>query len=249
MSEQRPQLDQAKVDSAHRQVDRLFGALDWEALAEIYCDEGGDAFWAVRRGPARRQGIAWGLGAARWLKPGGASFWVGPGVAELGPLVCEVLVLDRRVRAVNRRQRECEVLDAALSKVGLADRLRFEPGDAAEAARAATATFDHLGLVSVLTDPETFPELSGVGYGRIHPVHIDPERLVRERDAARALAAACLGVLRVPGTVTTSVEEVAWVMEWAERRGGLAIDASEEVFESAVVGDPVGFLAVKEISA
>jgi hypothetical protein len=244
-----PAPDAALLDRAHKTVDRLFGQLDWKVLGDVYCEEGGDAFWAVHRGPARRAGIAWGRAATERLTPGGRSLWIGAGVAELAALVFEVVVRDRTVVASNLRAAECEVLDAALAAVGLGDRLRVRPvaGGRDVLTEAGIEAVDHLGMVSVLTDPERFPQLAGVTYGRIAPVLLDLERFADERELARREVAEWLGCLTVPGIVTTSVEEVSWILDAARERW--RVDADEEVFESEVVGDPVGFLYLQSAVA
>ena len=42
-----------------RVLRHLFRALDWRALGDVYCDEGGEAFWAEHRGKALRLGLRW----------------------------------------------------------------------------------------------------------------------------------------------------------------------------------------------
>lgn len=238
--------DKALLDTAHKTVDRLFGQLDWGVLADVYCDEGGEAYWAVHRGPARRSGVELGRAAVERLAPGGTSLWVGAGVAEIGVLVFEAIVRERQVVACNLRGAECEVLNHALRAVGLADRLTVDAVDATTeaAAVAEDRSIDHLGMISVLTDPERFPQLAGVTYGRTHPLFVDTEALVDERERAKGEARAWLGALSLPAVVTTSVEEVAWVMDWAGER--VRVDADDDTVESAVVGDPVGFLYLQE---
>jgi UDP-N-acetylmuramate-alanine ligase len=49
--------------------------------------------------------------------------------------------------------------------------------------------------------------------------------------------------LQRPGIVTTTAEEVAWFLEQA-RAAGATVDASEDLVETAIVGDPVGFLTI-----
>jgi hypothetical protein len=41
--------------------------------------------------------------------------------------------------------------------------------------------------------------------------------------------------------ITTSVEEVSWFLAWADHVGA-TIEAHEETVETAIVGDPLGFL-------
>jgi hypothetical protein len=140
------------------------------------------------------------------------------------------------------RQRECEVLNAGL-KAGAPDLpLRFLAEDARTA--ASGRTFGHLGCISVFTDPETWPLLSDVAYGRIAPVQIDVERFVEEREEARQLAAGLFARLARPAVVTTTAEEVAWFLEPAAA-AGTTVDASDDLVETAVVGDPVGFLTIR----
>ena len=144
--------------------------------------------------------------------------------------------------ATNLREVECNVLNDAFGQAGVGDRLRIESVDATT--KVEDGNYDHIGMVSVLTDPETFPQLSGVSYGRLHPVFVDVEAFAAERERARGLAASCLSGLSVPGLITTTFEEVAWVMEWAEKRGDLEVQADERSVDSEIVGDPIGFLAV-----
>jgi hypothetical protein len=49
--------------------------------------------------------------------------------------------------------------------------------------------------------------------------------------------------LRRPGWITTSAEEVAWFLEQAEAVGA-RYEADDDLLETAVVGDPVGFVRV-----
>lgn len=221
---------------------RVLAALDWQALGEIYFHWGGEQFWRDKL-PAV---VTLGERLSRRLLPQlprlGTSLWVGAGVAELPVLLAEVMLHERTVVAANLRQRECEVLNAGLAAAAADVPLRFVAADARSV--APDATFDHLGCISVFTDPETWPMLSDVAYGRIAPVQIDVERFVAEREQARALAQGLFARLRRPGLITTTAEEVAWFLEQAAAHGA-AIEAGEDLVETAVVGDPVGFLAVR----
>src|SRR5206468_5475667 len=152
-------------------------------------------------------------------------------------LLAERCVRGRSVRAVNRSTRECELLAAGLRGAGLTGQLRIEAVDAAAAAGAAD--YDHLGCVSLFTDPGSWPLLSGVTYGRIAPCQLDVDAFARERTAARALAAALFAGLRRPGWITTTAEEVAWFLEPAAA-AGIAAQADSELLPTAVVGDPIG---------
>jgi hypothetical protein len=177
----------------------------------------------------------------RRLPSGGASLWVGAGVAELPVLLAETMLHGRTVVAANLREAECALLNAGLQAAAPEVALRYVAADAAVVAPGTP--FDHLGCISVFTDPERWPMLSGVAYGRIAPVQVDVERFVAERDEARAVAQGLFARLQRPGLVTTSAEEVAWFLETAAAVGA-TIDAADDLVETAVVGDPVGFLTV-----
>ena len=221
-------------------LEALFTALDYDRLGPIYCDEGGAAFWEAHREPALRLGIEWARALASRLTHG-TSLYVGAGVAELPALVVEVVDLERTVRVCTLNGEECDVLNEALRESGLRDRIAFECRDAAEI--AATISFDHLSLVSVLNDPKLFPIVSGLSYGRLAPVSLDVPQFEAERERLRGLAGALLEALRRPGLVTTTFEEVSWLLDAASTLG-LTIEAEDDAIETAIVGDPIGFLRV-----
>ncbi|MBX3462238.1 MAG: hypothetical protein KF830_03635 [Planctomycetes bacterium] len=228
-----------RVAQAARDV---FERLDWGALGEVYCDFGGERFWRERRADVVTLGRELGKRLLHRVPRGGASLWVGAGLGELPVLLGEVLLHGRTVVAANLRARECELLNAALRSALPDVALAYVAEDARTAGGAGA--FDHVGCISVFTDPETWPVLSDFAYGRVPPVRLDVERFVAERAAARALAAGLFARLRRPGLVTTTAEEVAWFLEPAAAVGA-AIDAEAELVPTAVVGDPVGFLAVR----
>lgn len=220
---------------------RVFEAADWRALGEVYFHEDGERHWADRRKLVVELGVQLARRLALQVPRGGASLWVGAGVAELPVLLAEATVLGREVLAANLIQGECDLLNAALAASAPGVPLRYEVGAAEEL--AGDRSFDHLGCISVFTDPERWPCLSGVSYGRLPPVQLDVDAFVAERDAARALTASVFDRLARPGCITTSAEEVSWFLEQCEARG-LEVDPSEDLIETAVVGDPVGFLRV-----
>jgi hypothetical protein len=228
-----------------RLCEKLFERLDWAGLGDVYCDEGGEAFWDEHRDPALAFGLRWAEALERRLgSGGGSSLYVGAAVAELPALLFEARELGRFVVATNLRATECELVNAGLRAVGVGpDELRLQPVDAR--ARVDEGPFDHLGFVSVLTDPERFPTLSGVAYGRLPPVLLDTDTFERERAEALDLVVAVCGALSLPALVTTTSEEVPWIMRWAGDRGAV-VEADDETVESAVVGDPFGFLMVSE---
>ena len=153
-------------------VRTLFTRLNYPVLGRIYCDEGGDAFWKAKRGPCQTLGIKLAEMLRGRLAQGGRSLYVGAGVAELPVLAMETMELGRTVTACNLREDEVAVLNQACGDAPF----RFIHQDAGD----VDGTFDHLWIVSVLNDPERFPELSALSYGRANPVLFDTAAFTRE---------------------------------------------------------------------
>jgi hypothetical protein len=218
-----------------RLITEIFGRLDYERLSPIYCDEGGDAFWDNRRGPCQTLGVALAELLLNRLQAGGRSLYVGAGVAELPILLMEALDLGRSFDAFNLRTREVEVLNQACKGLSF----RISGNDA----RSARGAFDHLWIVSVLNDPEQYPDVSALSYGRANPVTFDSTAFADQRTNVLALADACLRKLALPALVSTSVEEIPWITEWCERN---TIDyvVEAEDYPTAIVEDPVCFITL-----
>lgn len=213
----------------------VFDRLDYGRLGPIYCDEGGAVFWQAQRGPCLRLGIRLAEVLSGRLKPEGRSLYIGAGVAELPLLAMETMELHRDVAAFNLRMKEVSLLNRACS--GLPFRISAQDG------RKAAGRFDHLWMVSVLNDPERFPELASLSYGRANPATFDPARFARERTIVRRLTDACLKKLTRPGLVTTSVEEIPWIEDWC-RRHKVPCSVEEDDYPTALVGDPVCLIRV-----
>lgn len=216
-----------------RQITDIFRRLDYAALGPVYCDEGGDEFWKVKRGLCRKRGSAIAAALRLKLPLGGRSLYVGAGVPEIPSLMMELMELKRAVSAYNLRGEEVSVLNQACRPNGL----RFERGDAGH----ARGDYDHLWIVSVLNDPERFPDLSALSYGRATPLTFNPTRFKKERRIVRQLVNRCLAKLRRPGWITTTTEEVQWIAEWCHRRG-ISYRVEDKHYPTATVGDPVCFV-------
>jgi hypothetical protein len=212
-----------------------FARLDYRRLAGIYCYEGGDAFWKAKREPCRRFGMRIGEALLKRLPAEGRSLYVGAGVAELPPLLVESLELRRSVAPYNLRRSEVGTLNRACRGLPL----RFYATDAAK----ATGTFDHLWMVSVLNDPERYPYVAALSYGRAIPLTFDPRAFVEERRIVGGLVNRCLSKLRLPGAVTTSVEEVNWIADWCHRKR-IPYRIERRQFHTALVGDPICFVKI-----
>ena len=216
-----------------REIDAIFSRLDYAALAGVYCDEGGETFWRAMREPCRRLGIKAASALLPRLRAGGSSLYVGAGVAEIPALVMEASALGRRVSAFNLRREEVGLLRRACGALPVDWR--------ASDAGSARGRFDHLWMVSVLNDPEEFPDLSLLSYGRADPRAFRCAAFSAQRLAVRRLADRCLRRLSLPALVTTSVEEAIWVEEWCQR-SGVACRVGKKTYPTAIVGDPICFI-------
>ena len=213
----------------------VFDRLDYRRLAPVYCYEGGDEFWKSKREPCRRLGMRVGTALLRRLPVGGRSLYVGAGVAELPALLVESLELDRVVVPYNLRRSEVATLNRACRGFPV----HFHATDAGNTRSA----FDHLWIVSVLNDPERFPQLSALSYGRAVPLTFNPGKFVKERKILQLLVNRCMSRLRLPGLVTTSVEEANWIADWCHRKR-VPYRVQRPRFHTALVGDPICFLTI-----
>lgn len=213
----------------------IFERQDYAALGAIYCHEGGEEFWRDRRGPCQALGIKLAEVLLGRLRPGGRSLYVGAGVAEIPMLAMETMELGREVAPFNLREAEVVLLNQACKPFPF----RYICGDA----RTAAGPFDHLWIVSVLNDPERFPEVAALSYGQANPVSFDPAAFARERTEVTALADGCLEKLTLPALVTTSVEEIPWIMDWCSRRE-ISCVVEKEDYPTAIVEDPVCFIRI-----
>lgn len=216
-------------------ISSIFSQLDFQTLGHIYCDEGGDAFWKDRRKPCQQLGTNLAKALKSRLSKGGRSLYVGAGVAEIPPLLMETLDLAREVLPYNLRSTEVLVLNQACQKAGLT--FFSNPAETAE------GDFDHLWLVSVLNDPERFPELSALSYNRADPIHFDPIAFEKERQIVRDLLLACMQKLRKPALVTTTIEEQPWIIHWCHSRE-IPFRVETKTYPTALVGDPICFIWV-----
>lgn len=222
-------------EATRQQIHEIFNRLNYQKLGDIYCDEGGEEFWNEKREPCQDLGLTVAHILSERLKPGGHSLYVGAGVAELPLLIMETVELKRKPEVYNLRCEEVTILNEACTDVPV----RFECKDA----RLAKGTFDHLWIVSVLNDPEHFPELSALSYGCANPVIFDTKKFYQERQEVETLVGLCLEKISLPGLVTTSVEEIPWVTSWCEKHN-ISYVVEEEDYPTAIVEDPLCFIQV-----
>jgi len=216
-------------------IARVFGRLEYRRLGAIYCYEGGSEFWRAKRRLCVRLGLRLARALLARLQPGGRSLYVGAGVAELPPLLVEALDLSRLVCPYNLRRPEVR----SLNRTCRGTSVRFRARDAA----TAGGVFDHIWMVSVLNDPERFPHLAPLSYGRADPVTFEPGKFQRERRIVQSIVDRCMPKLRLPGLVTVSTEEVVWIADWCHRKR-IPYLVERQQFPTALVGDPICFMRI-----
>ncbi len=225
-----------RLSSPTRQaIAKIFDRLDYKRLESVYCYEGGDEFWRAKRDPCHRLGTKVAEVLVKRLPPGGRSLYVGAGVTELPALLAESIELHRQVEPYNLRRSEVAVLNRACRSLPV----RFKGQDASSAA----GPFDHFWIVSVLNDPERFPHLSPLSYGRADPVTFDPVRFQKERQIVQSIVDRCMPKLDVPGLITTSTEEVVWIADWCHRHK-VPYRVERKQYPTALVGDPICFIKI-----
>ncbi|HEX6727430.1 MAG TPA: hypothetical protein VF078_08750 [Nitrospira sp.] len=221
--------------STRQVIADTFHRLDYKRLESVYCYDGGDEFWRAKREPCRRLGTKVAEVLVQKLPHGGRSLYVGAGVTELPALLAESIELQRQVEPYNLRRSEVAILNRACRALPV----RFRAQDASSAA----SIFDHLWIVSVLNDPERFPHLSPLSYGRADPVTFNPLLFQKERRIVQAIVDRCMPKLNVPGLVTTSTEEVVWIADWCHRHK-VPYHVERKQYPTALVGDPVCFVRI-----
>lgn len=231
----RRSVSQSLNEGTRQTIARVFERLDYRALGPVYCYEGGDEFWRAKRRPCQRLGSLVAVALLARLTRGGRSLYVGAGVAELPVLLTETLELQRTVEPYNLRRSEIATLNRACRPSPVAFR--------AQDAITARGRFDHLWIVSVLNDPERFPQVSRLSYGRADPVTFDSRGFEKERRTVRAIVDRCMAKLMRPGLVTTSTEEVVWIAEWCHRHA-VAYLVERRQYATALVGDPICFIKI-----
>ena len=201
-------------------VSEVHAELDWALLGRLACEgDGSDFFPPQAREAVLESGLLLADDLAGVLRAGGSSVYLGAAVAELAPILCEHLVLERTVHWHNLPGPETDELNRALAAAEqrLAEPLPRVAVDGIEV--LAPAGCDHAWCVSVLTDPEHFPALHDRLYGRTGEGATGRGVLEEELAEAQALLGRLLGRLWTPAVLTTTDEELALVQPACARLG------------------------------
>lgn len=224
----------------------VLAELDWDVLGAHYCEDGDAGFFDAETREGLLDGtlrfasdVASALGELERPAEGGRSLYVGAALSELGPVLCETLVLGRTVDAFSLDNPETSELNRALAEVGRRlgrELVRIRTGDVTE---AELQPCDHLWMVSVLDDPDAFPALHDELYER-SGTELATGRgdAAEEHERARRLLDRTLAALAPPALLTCSDEELPLVRPATAARA-LELTPASPVRLSPLVGDPV----------
>ena len=220
----------------------LYDELDWPRLGASYCEGDGAPFFdEALRERVLDTGLVLADAIASAVASSGPrrSLYLGAAVAELAPILAERLVLGREVVWLNLPGEETSELERALRVVGEQLEIRLPVPLTAGIESCPPASFDHLWMVSVLTDPDAFPALHDHLYGRAGgPLATGRGSLSDDRERAAALVERWLDRATLPTLLSTTDEERTLIEPAIRRRGG-ALVVPQEAHATAIVGDLV----------
>ena len=217
--------------------------LDWTALGEFYCSEGGaDFFCEEQRQELIESGLTFAQELGERLGPAknARSLYLGAALFEIFPALFEHLVLEREVVLLNLDHPETRELNRGLAHVSRDLELALPTIRVHEVEQLGGQRFDHIWMTSVLNDPDAFPALHDALYQRDSGDEYATCRgnLVEDKARASSLLESLLAASEDACWFTTTDEELPLVQKVCEAHGRqLAIPESARL--SAIVGDPV----------
>ncbi len=232
------------MDDAHRvfgaAISEVWDELDWELLGRSCCEGDGSEFFDE---PLRARILETGLSLAGdlgdVLEEGGSSLYLGAEIAELPVMLAERIVLGRRIEWLNVDGPAVRELSRALAAVSARLGVELPTPSVRALAELEAARFDHLWIVSVLTDPDFFPALHDALYRRAAgPLATGRGRIEDDRARAERLVDEFLDRAATTCVLTTTDEERTIVEPLVARRGW-SLDFAPGGRVSAVVGDRV----------
>lgn len=233
------------MDDAHRTFGAALGALDaeldWPLLGRSACEGDGSGFFDAElrertfdTGMRLAEDVARALGGAR-----GRSLYLGAEIAELPLILAEHLVLGRRVEWLNLEGEPTTELRRAIQAVSARLAVELPEPRVAELRDLEPESCDHLWMVSVLTDPESFPALHDALYERTGgPLATGRGELSDDRRRAEALVEELLDRATARCVLSTSDEERS-VIEPLVARRGWTLEFARGGRVTAIVGDRV----------
>lgn len=221
-------------------ITALHAELDWCRLGASYCEGDGRQFFdddLRERMLETGFTIADAIGSAVASDGARRSLYLGAAVAELVPILAEHFVLRREVVWLNMPCDEMTELTRALRAVEKELGIKLPKPSSDSLQTCAPAKFDHLWMVSVLTDPDAFPALHDALYERSGgPLATGRGSLSDERVRADVLIECWLACAADDVLITTTDEELTLIEPAVHRRGG-AWSVSNSGHETSIVGD------------
>jgi hypothetical protein len=222
-------------------VSALDAELDWSLLGRALCEGDGSGFFdnALRErvldtALLLADDIALALDGAP-----GRSLYLGAEIAELPLILAEHLVLGRKVDWLNIECPATRELERACRKVGAEAGVALPLPQVRSLAAVEPGSCNHLWMVSVLTDPDSFPALHDTLYERAgSPLAVGSGSLGEDRTRAEAMALALLDRAAPRCVLSTTDEEWTLVGPLVRRRGWTSRLAAQGRI-SAIVGDRI----------
>jgi hypothetical protein len=234
-----------RVDEALHRFGAALGALDaeldWELLGRSYCEgDGSEFFDAKLRARIRDTGMRFAEDIGRALGDArGRSLYLGAEIAELPLILAEHLVLGRRVEWLNIECAQTTELVRAIRAVGARLAVELPEPRVRALAEIEPESCDHLWMVSVLTDPDSFPALHDALYERAGgPLATGRGSLDDERKRAQALVEELLD-RAAPRCVLSTSDEERGLIELLAARRGWTLEFARGGRLTAIVGDRV----------
>lgn len=222
-------------------VSAIDAELDWELLGRSYCEGDGSEFFdaALREkildtGLRFAEDIAGALGDAR-----GRSLYFGAEIAELPLILAEHLVMGRRIEWLNIECAQTTELVRAIQAVSARLSVELPFPSRRALADIEPASCDHLWMVSVLTDPDSFPALHDALYERsTGPLATGRGSLEDDQRRANLLTEALLD-RAAPHCVLSTTDEERSLVEPLVLRRGWTLEFFPGGRLSSIVGDRV----------
>lgn len=222
-------------------LSELEAELDWALLGRCACEgDGSDFYDRALRERILDTGLRFAEDVGRALEERpGRSLYLGAEIAELPVILAEHLVLGRRIEWLNIECAQTTELARALRAVGERLGLDLPVPRARAIEELEPGSCDHLWMVSVLTDPDSFPALHDALYERKEgPLATGRGSLADDRRRAEALVEALLDRAAPRCVLSTSDEELCLIQPLVARRGW-RLELPDGGRLSSIVGDRV----------
>ncbi len=231
------------MDDRHQLFGAVLGTiqaeLNWERLGRAYCEGDGTDFFDDE---LRERWLDVGLKIADTLAGhlshgSGRSVYVGAALAEVPIMLVESIVLGREVMWINIACDEIDELERVVRLVAERFEIALPLPSLAALESLPRASFDHVWMVSVLTDPDHFPALHDELYDR-RGTDLATARgtLSADRERAERLTIFAIDIAADGALFATTTDELTVVSPACVSRGRTLVSIASKL-ETAIVGD------------